>query len=118
MERAREFGSLINLIEFTKNQGYGAAIMEAWSESPADILGFLDADGTCDPNFFATLCRNLVEQDADIVLMLYRQSMYNEDCDNPNETDVYVRKNRNGPTGRATLYFDSGKMSFRDVSRS
>jgi glycosyltransferase involved in cell wall biosynthesis len=57
VERAREFGSLINLIEFTKNQGYGAAIMEAWSESPADLLGFLDADGTCDPNFFATLCR-------------------------------------------------------------
>jgi len=68
VERAREFGSLINLIEFTKNQGYGAAIMEAWSESPADLLGFLDADGTCDPNFFATLCRNLVEQDADIAL--------------------------------------------------
>jgi len=68
VERAREFGSLINLIEFTRNQGYGAAIMEAWSESPADLLGFLDADGTCDPNFFATLCRNLVEQDADIAL--------------------------------------------------
>jgi glycosyltransferase involved in cell wall biosynthesis len=68
VERAREFGSLINLIEFTKNQGYGAAIMEAWSESPADLLGFLDADGTCDPNFFATLCRSLVEKDADIAL--------------------------------------------------
>lgn len=44
-ERAREFGSLINLIEVTKNQGYGAAILEAWSESPADLLSFLDTDG-------------------------------------------------------------------------
>jgi len=58
-----------------------------------------------------------IEQDADIVLMLYRQSMYNEDCDNPNETDVFVRKNRNGPTGRVTLFFDSAKMSFRDMAR-
>src|SRR5690242_11032364 len=68
VERAREFGSLINLIEFTRNQGYGAAIMGAWSGSQADLLGFLDADGTCDPNFFAELCRNLIEQDADVAL--------------------------------------------------
>ncbi len=67
-QRAREFGSLINLIEFTRNQGYGAAIMEAWSQSEADLLGFLDADGTCDPQFFAALCRTLVDRDADVVL--------------------------------------------------
>ena len=44
-----------------------------------------------------------IEQDSDIVLMLYRQEMYNEDCDSPGETDVYVRKNRNGPTGESQL---------------
>jgi len=58
-----------------------------------------------------------IEQDSDIVLMLYRQDMYNEDCDNPGETDVYVRKNRNGPTGRVSLFFDKTKMSFRDLRR-
>lgn len=68
VDRAREFGSLIHLIEFTRNQGYGAAIMEAWSHSQADLLGFLDADGTCDPQFFATLCNGLVEKDADVAL--------------------------------------------------
>lgn len=68
VDRAREFGSLINLIAFTNNQGYGAAIMEAWSHSDADLLGFLDADGTCDPRFFAPLCQRLIEKDADVVL--------------------------------------------------
>jgi replicative DNA helicase len=58
-----------------------------------------------------------IEQDADIVLMLYRQEMYEEDCDNAGETDIYVRKNRNGPTGRVSLYFDKAKMSFADLSR-
>jgi replicative DNA helicase len=58
-----------------------------------------------------------IEQDSDIVLMLYRQEMYNEDCDSPGETDVYVRKNRNGPTGRVSLFFDKAKMSFRDLHR-
>lgn len=68
VQRASEFRSLINLIEFAENQGYGAAIMEAWSHSDADVLGFLDADGTCDPQFFAPLCKELVEQKADVVL--------------------------------------------------
>jgi replicative DNA helicase len=59
-----------------------------------------------------------IEQDADIVLMLYREDMYNEDCAEPGETDVYIRKNRNGPVGRAGLFFDKKKMSFRDLVRS
>src|SRR5207247_1268773 len=59
-----------------------------------------------------------IEQDADIVLMLYRQDMYEEDCDHPGETEVYVRKNRNGPIGRVSLFFDKARMSFRDLRRS
>ncbi len=59
-----------------------------------------------------------IEQDADIVLMLYRQDMYEEDCDHPGETEVYVRKNRNGPIGRVGLFFDKARMSFRDLHRS
>jgi glycosyltransferase involved in cell wall biosynthesis len=47
----------IRVIGFERNRGYGAAIQEAWKQSDADLLGFLDADGTCDPRFFATLCR-------------------------------------------------------------
>jgi len=67
-ELAGRYESLINLIAFTKNRGYGAAIKEAWRQSDADILGFLDADGTCDPNFFADLCKSLETQKADVAL--------------------------------------------------
>src|SRR5256885_8977592 len=35
-----------------------------------------------------------IEQDADIVLMLYRQDMYHGDFDNPGQTEVFVRRNR------------------------
>ncbi|MCI0357845.1 MAG: replicative DNA helicase, partial [Planctomycetaceae bacterium] len=55
-----------------------------------------------------------IEQDSDVVLMLYREEVYNEDCDNPGLTDAYVRKNRHGPTGRISLCFDKQRMSFRD----
>lgn len=68
VERAGRYLDRINLIVFEKNRGYGAAIKEAWRQSDADILGFLDADGTCDPNFFAPLCERLVSDNADIAL--------------------------------------------------
>jgi replicative DNA helicase len=54
-----------------------------------------------------------IEQDADSVVMLYRESAYNEDVADIGATDLYVRKNRNGPTGRVELHFDHAKMSFR-----
>lgn len=66
--RARRFGDRIRLIVFERNRGYGAAILAAWQESDAELLGFLDADGTCDPLFFADLSRALVEGKADVVL--------------------------------------------------
>ena len=37
VERARRFGDRIRLIVFERNRGYGAAIMEAWSRSDADL---------------------------------------------------------------------------------
>ncbi len=68
VERAGRYSDRINLIVFEKNRGYGAAIMEAWNQSDAELLSFLDADGTCDPGFFVNLCKTLDEEKSDIVL--------------------------------------------------
>jgi hypothetical protein len=68
VEIASRYADKVRLIVFEQNRGYGAAITEAWLQSDADLLGFLDADGTCDPRFFATLCRAQAEQGADVVL--------------------------------------------------
>jgi glycosyltransferase involved in cell wall biosynthesis len=67
-ELARRHIDKIKLIVFEKNRGYGAAIQHAWENSDADLLAFLDADGTCDPRFFADLARALRDEHADIVL--------------------------------------------------
>jgi glycosyltransferase involved in cell wall biosynthesis len=58
----------IHLVVFDENRGYGAAIKEAWRQSDAELLGFIDADGTCDPRVFADLCRLLEAEGADVVL--------------------------------------------------
>lgn len=67
-EIAGQFTDQIKLIIFKKNRGYGAAIKEAWGRSHADLIGFLDADGTCDPRFFSQLCSTAVHDKADVVL--------------------------------------------------
>ena len=66
-EIAHSFGG-IEVVTFPENRGYGAAIKRGWQERPADILGFLDADGTCEPRFFIELCRELIEGQHDLVL--------------------------------------------------
>ena len=68
VERASRYSREIDLIVFPQNKGYGAAIKEAWRRSDADLLGFLDADGTCEPKFFAVLCQTSVAENADVVL--------------------------------------------------
>ena len=58
-----------------------------------------------------------IEQDADMVLMMYREDYYEEDSDRPGLTDIYIRKHRNGPTGRIELMFKKEQMRFYDVDK-
>ncbi len=58
-----------------------------------------------------------IEQDADIVMMMYREDYYEEDSDRPGVTDIYIRKNRNGPTGRAELMFKKEQLRFFDIDK-
>ncbi len=58
-----------------------------------------------------------IEQDADVVLMMYREDYYDEESGRPGITDVYIRKHRNGPTGRVELLFKKEQMRFYDVDK-
>lgn len=58
----------VRVIVFETNRGYGAAIKKGFEEGSGELVGFLDADGTCDPQFFATLCRALVDERASVAL--------------------------------------------------
>lgn len=68
VELARKYSDRIRLIIFEHNQGYGAAIKAAWTSTGAELLGFLDADGTCEPRFFTELCNALFTEKADMAL--------------------------------------------------
>jgi replicative DNA helicase len=58
-----------------------------------------------------------IEQDADVVMFLYREDYYDRDTERKNMADILVRKHRNGPTGEVELYFIPEYMKFRDVDK-
>jgi hypothetical protein len=68
VEIASCYRDRIHLIVFEQNRGYGAAIKEAWRQSDAELLAFIDADGTCDPNFFTPLCNAVLADGVAVAL--------------------------------------------------
>lgn len=58
-----------------------------------------------------------IEQDADVVLFLYREDYYNPDTDRQHITDLFIKKHRNGPIGQVELFFHEDKTQFRQIDR-
>ena len=58
-----------------------------------------------------------IEQDADVVAMLYRDEVYNEDSDEPGVAEVNIAKHRNGPTGTLRLAFRGEFTRFDNLAR-
>lgn len=59
-----------------------------------------------------------IEQDADVVLFIHREDRYREDTARKNLADIIIAKHRNGPVGKVELYFDDGRVSFRNLEKS
>jgi len=56
-----------------------------------------------------------IEQDADVVLFIYREELYEQNTDRKNIADIIVSKHRNGPTGQVSLRFVSDQTKFVDL---
>ena len=56
-----------------------------------------------------------IEQDADVVMMLYREDYYDKESDQQNNLEVIIGKHRNGPTGSVNLYFVKEYTLFKDI---
>ena len=56
-----------------------------------------------------------IEQDADIVMFLYREDYYNPDTDRQNITDLIIAKHRRGATGSIELFFDKARVRFMSL---
>ncbi len=58
-----------------------------------------------------------IEQDADVVLFIYREDKVKKDSARPNIADIVIAKHRNGPLGRVELYFNESQVSFKNLEK-
>lgn len=58
-----------------------------------------------------------IEQDADIVMFLYRDEYYNRDSEEQNIAEIIIAKNRNGPIGFKRFQFEKEIVRFRCLTR-
>ncbi|MBW4575118.1 MAG: replicative DNA helicase [Aphanothece sp. CMT-3BRIN-NPC111] len=70
-------------------------------------------------NFIANniVVHNSIEQDADLVIMLYRDCYYNPDSPDRDIAEIIVTKHRNGPTGTIKLLFNPEYTEFKNLAR-
>ncbi|MYH62986.1 MAG: replicative DNA helicase [Caldilineaceae bacterium SB0675_bin_29] len=68
-------------------------------------------------NFAANgfIVNNSIEQDADVVIFVYREDYYDEETERQNIADLMVAKHRHGTTGTVSLYFRKELTQFRDL---
>ncbi len=60
-----------------------------------------------------------IEQDADVVMFIYREDMYKgKDSRRPNIAEIHIKKHRNGPTGQVDLFFDQDRTSFKNLDKT
>ncbi|HEX6597244.1 MAG TPA: DnaB-like helicase C-terminal domain-containing protein, partial [Acidimicrobiales bacterium] len=70
-------------------------------------------------NFIAdgVVAHNSLEQDADVVIFLYRDEVYNRDSPDRGTAEVIVAKHRNGPTGMTQLAFLDHYTRFANMAK-
>ena len=55
-----------------------------------------------------------IEQDADVVMFIYREDFYRKNSAKKNVAEILISKHRNGPVGKVDLFFDEQRVSFKN----
>jgi replicative DNA helicase len=87
------------------------------SVEPSGVEEVYDLEVPGHHNFVANdvVVHNSLEQDADVVVFIYRDELYHPDTERQNIADIIVAKHRNGPTGTVQLFFRKRLAQFLDA---
>jgi replicative DNA helicase len=117
-ERATQLGTLLGSEEIRK-----IAVSDVYWDKikkidfiGEDMVYDLTVDKVQNFSTQGLYAHNSIEQDADLVIMLYRDEYYNPDSPDRGIAEVIITKHRNGPTGIIKLLFDAQFTSFRNLA--
>lgn len=111
-----------NAVQFTTspdvtNSGlFWDKIVTLQAQAPTEVY---DLTVPIHHNFLANnfVVHNSIEQDADLVMMIYRDEYYNPDTPDRGITEVSIVKHRNGPVGTVKLLFNAELTKFESLAR-
>ena len=103
------------LVQFSESQVYWDQVVSIVPDGVEEVFD-LTVPGL--HNFVANdiIVHNSIEQDADLVMMLYRDEYYNKDTPDRGIAEVIISKHRNGPTGTVKLLFEPQFTQFRNLA--
>ncbi len=103
----------------SKPDKYGVRCDEIVEIVPVGQLPTFDATVESTHNFVANgvIAHNSLEQDADVVLFIYRDEVYHPDSPDRGTAEIILSKHRNGPTGLTQLAFLEHYTRFANMAR-
>jgi len=116
-DRALQVGQVVQsdaLLRLAKSDVYWDQVASIESAGVEEVF---DLEVPGHHNFVANdvVVHNSLEQDADVVMFIYRDELYHPDTEKQNIADIIVAKHRNGPTGTVQLFFRKRLAQFLDA---
>jgi len=117
-EYAGNLGSVVKSAEWEKSTQIDVEWDEIAEIMPDGETEVFDLTVPGFHNFLANeiVVHNSIEQDADLVIMLYRDEYYSPDTPEQGIAEAIITKHRNGPTGTVKLLFDPQFTKFRNLA--
>ncbi len=117
-ERAARVGDVVQsstLVRLSQSDVYWDKIALIEPDGEAEVY---DLEVPGHHNFVAgdIVVHNSIEQDADVVMFIYRDELYHPETEKQNIADIILAKHRSGPTGRVELFFNKRLTQFLDAT--